>query len=189
MAHGNKETSRLTTPLYALDVEDEATTVTTTTAPTGWAKFAPRHAPFSWLVINAGLCLWSLLLVIEIAMDPELHPLERTHLYLLWNFGSCICWCTELALTAWADYQETNRTNKAIGSSWAKILEFVLAIYFTSDSIQVFRQWRQAEDDIVGELFDASLATLAYGYIVLKAKPFKCARDKIEIKDSSHMLV
>ena len=184
------ESSRLTTPLHVLDVEDDANVGNPSMPPKGWAKFVPKNAPYSWLVVNAVLCIWSLLLAIEIAMDPTLRPLERTHLYLVWNFGSCFCWCAELALTALANAQESNGSHCTKGNSWAMIAEFVLAIYFTSDSIQLFRTWQEAEDDIVGEFFDATLATLAYLYMVFKTKSLvDGSRQEADIKNSSHVIV
>jgi hypothetical protein len=164
--------------LVVLDVDDDASAVTTATTTKEFAKFAPRNAPFSWLVINTVLFIWSLLLVIEVTMDSTLKPLERTHLYLVWNFGTTFCWCAELVLTVLANAQEANRTNGATGDSWATILELVLAIYFTSDSIHLFRKWRKADQDIIVELLDATLTTLAYFYAVLKAKPLTLLASK-----------
>ena len=173
----SKESSRLLT-LDVLDVDDDASALTTSTTSKEFAKFAPRNAPFSWLVINTVLFIWSFLLVMEVTMDSTLKPLERTRLYLVWNFGTTFCWCIELALTALANAQEASRTNGATGDSWATILELVLAIYFTSDSIRLFRKWRKAEKDIVVELLDATLTTMAYFYAMLKAKPWTLLASK-----------
>jgi hypothetical protein len=168
--------------LMTLDVsapDDDASVVSTATTSVELAKYAPMNAPLSWFVVNAVLFLWSLLQVIEIVMDSTLYPLYRTQLYLLWNFGTTFCWCTEVVLTALAHTQEAQRTENAQGNSWATILELVLAIYFTIDSIHLFQRWRKPDGDIVGELFDATLNTIGYCYLMLKAKPLTLLASKV----------
>lgn len=171
-----KDSLRLLT-LDVADPDDDASAVSTL-ASVELVKYAPTHAPVSWLVINCALFIWSLVLVFEIAVDSTLHPLERTQLYLLWNFGSTFCWCTEVVLSALAHAQESNKNDVPIENSWATILELALAIYFTTDSIHLFRKWKRGDKDIQGELLDSTVNMIAYCYQVLKAKPLSLLRTR-----------
>jgi len=170
--------------LMKLDVspsfdQDDASAVSTSTVSRELAQYAPTNAPYSWLIVNGVILLWSTLLVLEIAIDSDLHPLEQTHLYLIWNFGTTFCWCIEVALTALANEQEAKTTNGATDHAWATVLELVLAIYCIIDSIRLFRKWRRADGDIVGELMDATINMLGYGYLVVKAQPLSLFRSKM----------
>ena len=127
-------------------------------------KLAPANSPSLWLCINFVCCLWSVLLVVSIlsTMSP-LNRLEGTQLYFIWNFGTTLVWCIEAGLNGYyARQHQLSNTNSRF--PWTSVLEVALAIYFTADSIHLFRKWLKPDQDIEGELADTIVSTLAYAY-------------------------
>ena len=122
------------------------------------------------------LFLWSLLLVVEILRhdddddedDGANHFLEDTRLYLIWSFFTTIIWCLEVTLTIVARADDENWQ-----ISWPIKMELLLAVYFTFDSILEFRNWQSADGASVdAEILDAAIGTIAYLYLVVKARPW-----------------
>lgn len=161
-------TSRRVLPVF----DDDASTVVSTWTPAYVTRLAPINSPMLWEFINAILFAWSFLLTLEISNavigESLNHSLEESHWYLIWNFGSTIIWCLEVTLTALVRADEGENWQ----DSYLILCELVLAIYFTCDSIRLYRKWREESGDLEGELFDAILNTIGYFYLLLKAGAF-----------------
>lgn len=144
------------------------------------SKFAPSNIPGLWDFVNAFFFLWSLLLALELSMsgDGSHYRLENTRLYFIWNFSTTITWCLEVTLTVLARADDENWQD-----SWPITMELLLAIYFSFDSINAFRNWKSGRGESPEtELFDASISTIAYLYLLIKARPWSryCSRTRRE---------
>ena len=149
--------------------DDDASTASVCSA-VECAKLAPSNVPRLWSVINLFLFVWSFLLVLEISNegDGAKHRLEGTRLYLIWKFGMTIIWCLEVTLTVLARADDENWQD-----SWPITMELLLAVYFTFDSIREFRKWKRVHGESVdGEILDAAISSIAYLYLLLKARPW-----------------
>ena len=153
--------------------DTSANIMSTSSSPASFlvTQFAPSNAPRFWNAVNAFVFLWSFLLSIELSSSHKISALERledVRYYLVWNFGTTLIWASEVALNCLAgSSQQRSR------SSWAKenvqlLIELVLALYFTGDSIYMFRKWKQQGEDLDGQLVDTVLNSLAYLYLLLK---------------------
>ena len=134
-------------------------------------QFAPSNAPRFWNAINAFVFLWSFLLSIELGSSNKISALERledVRYYLVWNFGTTLIWASEVTLNCLAAKSSSQHS-----SSWPKenvqlLIELILALYFTGDSIYMLRKWKQQGEDLDGQLVDTVLNSLAYLYLLLK---------------------
>lgn len=118
-----------------------------------------------WFCINLTCFVWSFLLLIEILWTVEpLDRLQGTHVYLTWNFGTTIIWVVETALPV---------CTLGWKSSFFQMGEWILALYFLVDSIALFQQWQQPDEDIRGEVLDAVISLAAYAYLLWKTAGWK----------------
>ena len=132
-----------------------------------------------WTVINAILCVWSLLLLYQILWTSQ-SPTDRLYgerLYLIWNFGTTLVWCLEVGWTMRIKSQDNNDDNRnrrqdgraasaAATTTWSwcpslDCIQLLIAIYFLLDSLHLLIKWK-VKGDIDEELFDVIISSVAY---------------------------
>ncbi len=176
-------------PRPALRYPDDDASTASACSVVDCYKFAPSNLPAPWAVINMVLFLWSLILFVEISTSSSLdgpgYRLEDTRLYFVWNFGTTIIWCLEVTLTVLARADDENWQD-----SWPITMELLLAIYFTFDSIYAFRKWNKAHGEKPeAELFDTAISTIAYLYLLVKAKPWNYLRCSSRPREQYELIV
>lgn len=154
------------------------------------ASYAPLRARKFWTLINALLCLWSILLLIELLfISTPLERLESTQAYLAYNFGTTLAWVIEVCLNLCDHYRNRRRRRRAdsdgrlaepsvatvFGVSIAAsdvelVLEAVVALYFLVDSVRMFRVWQDPDQDVNVEFWTTFLTGGFYMYQVVRLR-------------------
>ena len=134
---------------------------------------APVNAPRLWTLINAICFIWSICLAIDLiyADAPSLlDHLSHKFAYLVWNFGTTIIWLMEIGLTAYEVELTTFDVFYFHDSEYiSMLLELMLALYFTIDSLILFVNWHMADFDINDGFWNATISALAYCYVLVKS--------------------
>lgn len=169
---------------------------------------APRHAPTSWLRINAFILAWAVVSLVEIAMtlDPQ-YRLVGTRYYLIYNNTVCIFWALECYLHL-LEYQheyhfphiavcgqrydkpfEKDTSSGKKDADWYEIYlilgELLLAGYYLYDSIHTISiLWNVPNFNIYSEFNDVMLDFVAYAYLTWRMMTFISEHSPKE--DDSH---
>lgn len=116
----------------------------------------PEKNPALWNAINSICFIWSFLLLWEIlgVSNNVIEHLLSEQMYLVWNFGTTVLWCTETGSTVWYHGYSASKTSDRI--------QLGLAIYFLVDSIHLFYKWQNPELDVEEELFDVVIGTISF---------------------------
>mmetsp|Transcript_8920 Transcript_8920/g.19149 ORF Transcript_8920/g.19149 Transcript_8920/m.19149 type:complete len:189 (+) Transcript_8920:263-829(+) len=155
---------------------------TAATSSTSTASFAdtlklysPQKATYLWFIINAVCLFVSAALVVLVAHGPESRGDHfARQCYLIYNLGTSIVWCTEVALHLLGDGESDggsgtgSNENESILVSrrekLAKYVELVLAAYFVLDSAYVVARWKMKLDHTSAMLGDLVVNVLVYAW-------------------------
>ena len=126
------------------------------------AAASPKRSPWGWLGVN-GFCLAATLVTfvdIWIATEDLSERPTAAALYLAWNFGTTLVWCSEVGLSI-ANHI-VGETNASL--EWATKIEFLLAIYLTLDSLHLLWKWKIKKQKLEEELIDVCINLLSFSY-------------------------
>ncbi len=121
---------------------------------------SPFRRPITWSIINVLCMIWCYLLLDQFG---EPGPRETEHgneLYLAWNFWTTFLWCLEAGLCSHYHYYHRHSMRRL--DSLMDVVQFVVAVYFLVDSIQLYRASRRPGEKIYGEVTDVFLSLAAY---------------------------
>ncbi|GAX10274.1 hypothetical protein FisN_3Lh476 [Fistulifera solaris] len=121
---------------------------------------SPFRRPITWSVINVLCMIWCYLLLDQFG---EPGPRETEHgneLYLAWNFWTTFLWCIEAGLCSHYHYYHRHSMRRL--DNLIDVVQFVVAVYFLVDSIQLYRASRRPGEKIYGEVTDVFLSFAAY---------------------------
>ncbi len=130
-----------------------------------FGTMTPPDSPFihlCWTVVNVLVVLFSTILFIDIlrAQDDRSERPGALAEYLVYNFGTSLVWVVEVSLKA---YYENWNLNKLL------LLEWILAIYFVGDSLNLVFQWKiKAKTDLSENEVEALVGILSYSYMSYK---------------------
>ena len=121
------------------------------------ASYAPLRARKFWTLINALLCLWSILLLIELLfISTPLERLESTQAYLTYNFGMTLVWVIEVCLNLCDHYRNRRQQRQIPMDGWQnrqsrpclaiRLLDLMLLVYTIS---RYYRWYQKSEYNII----------------------------------------
>ena len=122
---------------------------------------SPFRRPVTWSAINVLCMIWSYILLVQFRAGDG--PRETEHgneLYMEWNFWTTTLWCIEAGLCSF--YHHYNRHSMRRLDSLMDLLQFVAAVYFFVDSIQLYKESRRPGEVIYGEVTDVLISFAAY---------------------------
>lgn len=122
---------------------------------------SPFRRPVTWSAINVLCMIWSYILLMQFRAGEG--PRETEHgneLYMEWNFWTTTLWCIEAGLCSF--YHHYNRHSMRRLDSLIDLLQFIAAVYFFVDSIQLYKESRRPGEMIYGEVTDVLISFAAY---------------------------
>jgi len=136
----------------------------------------PENNPVPWVVINAVFLLWSIatgFIILETFGPKE--RLYGTHYYLIWCASACLVWTFEVALQIWHIHSH----KKDVSWPWWQVIELVLAVYWSGESLYLMIfHWYRPDAEVGWELLDVGVSIPAYGYVLYET--LKMAQSKRE---------
>ncbi|CAJ1938987.1 unnamed protein product [Cylindrotheca closterium] len=157
-------------------------------------QLTPNRARKAWIIIDATVVVWSILLLVELltTLTPKFR-LEGERAYLVYNFGATLIWMVASGLHLLDHYIKyhhhgggSESSTQAAGHETIPIssqlesraeeqkdirvlvLEWILAIYFLYASTNVYKQWQKPDEDVEVEIVDTLVNAGSYAYLVMR---------------------
>ena len=129
--------------------------------PLSLKYWAPEHSPIAWLVINANVLIYSILLFVMVSWGgpPRFVDLVKGS-YLWYDFITTVIWTLEALLREWSSRTSHRRELLAIR------IELALAVYFAGSTAVSLYNFRFRTHKIEVVAFNVVINILAYGYMV-----------------------
>ena len=123
--------------------------------------------------MNLTVVLFSVILFFDILTAVD-HRSERPGAvaeYLIYNFGTSVLWIVEIAL----------RVDDKSKDQPHVIAEWIVAVYFVCDSIDLLVKWKLTEKDLDGDLVEAFVGIISYSYMAYETfEPYYKSKSEYE---------
>ena len=124
---------------------------------------APEHCPMAWLVINASILAYSLILFfMMVCGGPRRFVNFTKESYLWYDFITTAIWCLEAFLREWSSRTSHRRY------IWMIRIELVLALYFVICSAISLYKFSFRTHKAEGDLINVVINAIAYAYMVFE---------------------
>jgi hypothetical protein len=142
--------------------------------------YSPESAPRYWKFLNTTLFVYSgaLLIILAFRDEGEIeYDIFAKEWYLTYDVVTCLVWLIETSLTmaqTWLVVEPPSLSSSSSSSTttssliWYKlhIVEWILALYFLTDSIVRITKKVRGKGHTTGMSVDVSINLVAYGYII-----------------------